>query len=64
MGKEGSRNGIFSQFAVSQLKRLHITHIYMLILTESTPLNTSMITDPLFGGVCGSQCLNAFVPEN
>jgi hypothetical protein len=41
-------NGISSQFAFSQLVWPHMTHIYIPILTKSTPPNTSMNTAYLF----------------
>jgi hypothetical protein len=44
-------NGISSQFAFSQLRYPHITHIYIPILTKSTPPNTSMNTAYLFDAV-------------
>jgi hypothetical protein len=44
-------SGISSQFAFSQLRYPHITHIYIPILTKSTPPNTSMNTAYLFDAV-------------
>jgi hypothetical protein len=54
IGREATRkkrlelNGISSQIAFSQLVQPHITHIYIPILTESTPPNASMNTVHLF----------------
>ncbi len=57
-------NGICSQFAFSQLIQPHITHIYIPILTKSTPPNTSMNTAHLFDAVYSSRVPGELVLKN
>ena len=57
-------NGISSQFAFSQLRYPHITHIYIPILTKSTPPNTSMNTAHLFAAAYSFRVPGELVLKN